>query len=108
MIGLLVVGLVDNQLHSHPPKPPALAGATNQPLPLPPPPPFSTTLFIASLITLILLTAWFIYSYSRLDRQSSTRITKSSERTLKGLDRRYDSEILEGEVIVDDDPIAEE
>ena len=107
IIALMIVVFIDYQFHSAPPKPPAL---TPPPADAPPPPPplFSTTLFIASLITLILLTAWFIYSYSKLDRQTSTRITTSSRRTLKGLDRRYNSETIEDVVIIDEDPIADE
>ena len=44
----------------------------------------------------MLLAAWFIYSYSKLDAQSSTRITRKKAKALEGV------------VIIDDEPIVDE
>ena len=67
--------------HSPPPLPPppqvSIPLAVPPPPPItPPPPPFSTSLLVISLVTLILLTAWFIYSYTKIDALSSTRIIR--------------------------------
>jgi hypothetical protein len=104
MLGLMVIGLVDFILHSNPaklPHPPAFMPPMNllpsgPPPPPPAPPLFSTPLFIIALITLILLTAWFIYSYSKLDAQSSTRLTRKRAKALEGV------------VIISDEPIENE
>lgn len=90
---LTIAGLIDYRFAPEPPKPPA--GAPPQ-LPPPPPPVFSTPLFIICLITVMLLTAWFIYAYMRLDSQTSTRITNKKAKALEGI------------VIIDDQPIEDE
>jgi len=93
MLVLIVAGLLDYRFGSTPPKPPA--GAPPQ-LPPPPPPVFSIPLFMIALFTLILLTAWFIYAYSRLDSQTSTRITTKKAKALEGI------------VLISDEPIEDE
>jgi len=93
MLGLMVIGFIDYRVHSTPPKPPIPAPSAPPP---PPPPPFSTSLFIIALVTLILLTAWFIYSYSKLDSQSSTRITRKKAKPLEGI------------LMISDEPIENE
>ena len=76
---LIMAGIfADDRLQGMQKPPPPQNGAPFlfQPPPPPPPPPFSTTILIITLFTFILVTAWFIYSYNKLDEQSSTRITR--------------------------------
>ena len=94
-MALVILGFIDYRIGSTPPKPltPPPAGA---PLPPPPPPPFPHFFIDIGLFTLMLLAAWFIYSYSKLDAQSSTRITRKKAKALEGV------------VIIDDEPIVDE
>lgn len=63
---------------STPPPPPSGQGA---PPPLPPmPPPFPGAVLIVLLVTMILLSGWFIYAYGKLDAASSARILRKSRR----------------------------
>jgi hypothetical protein len=77
---LIIMGAIfaDDRLQSmqKPPLPRIDVPFELQPPPPPPPPPFSTTILIVTLLTFILVTAWFIYSYTKLDGQSSTRIKR--------------------------------
>ena len=95
VIGLVVLGFIDYRFTTNPPKflaPPP----SGQPLPPPPRAPFPYLYLDVGLFTLILLAAWFIYAYSKLDSQSSTRITRKKAKPLEGI------------LITNDEPIADE
>ncbi len=69
----------DDRLQGSQRPPPPLLKSLGQlppPPPPPPPPPFSTTILMVTLLTFILITAWFIHAYTKLDAQSSTRIKR--------------------------------
>ena len=92
---LVILGFVEYRFGSTPPKP-LTTPPTGAPLPPPPPPPFPHFLIDIGLFTLMLLAAWFIYSYSKLDAQSSTRITRKKAKAHDAVH------------IIDDEPIVDE
>ena len=64
-----------------PPAPlPSANGAPPPPLP-PLPPPFPGSVLIVLLVTLMLLSGWFIYAYQKLDSTTSARLVRKGRRT---------------------------
>ena len=83
LLFIMIAMFLDYKFHGFQklPAPPVLtAGQTPPPPPPPMPPPFPGSVLIVLLVSLILLTGWFIHSYGKLDNESSTRIIRKGKR----------------------------